>query len=141
MKQLDLHQIELHVPVVAWLLILGHAIFIVVAIFLFSLLAGIGVASGDQTALAVMSLIGTLLAGLLVALGLPGLVAGFGLLARKAWARVLAMVVSVLGLMNFPLGTLIGAYAIWVLLQDAAGDYFNPALAAKPREASAAQPA
>jgi hypothetical protein len=141
MKQLDLHQIELHVPVVAWLLIFGHAIFLVVAIFLFTLLTGIGVVSGDQTALAVMSLIGTLLAGLLLVLGVPGLVAGFGLLARKNWARVLAIVVSVLGLMNFPLGTLVGAYAIWVLLQDAAGDYCNPALAAKPREASAAQPA
>ena len=51
---------------------------------------------------------------------------GFGLLAHKAWARYLAIVVAVLGLINFPIGTLIGLYTLWVLFQERAADYFQP---------------
>ena len=60
-------------------------------------------------------------------LGIQGMVAGYGLLRRKAWGRILAMVVGFLGflgLVNFPLGTAIGIYTFWVLLQDSAADYF-----------------
>jgi hypothetical protein len=58
-------------------------------------------------------------------LGIPGMVAGYGLLRRKAWGNILAMVVGFLGLVNFPLGTAIGIYTFWVLLQDSAADYFT----------------
>jgi hypothetical protein len=34
------------------------------------------------------------------------------------------MVVGFLGLVNFPIGTAIGIYTFWVLLQDAAADVF-----------------
>ena len=43
-------------------------------------------------------------------LGLPGLLAGYGLLTRKPWARILAIVVGILSLLNFPVGTAIGLY-------------------------------
>ena len=125
MNQLNERQMELHVPIVAWLLILGHAFFLLGAALVFSLLTGIGAAVGDRTAWAILGLVGATTGGLLAALALPGLAVGFGLLARQAWARVLAVVVSALGLVNFPLGTLFGVYAIWVLLQDAGGDYFS----------------
>jgi hypothetical protein len=125
MNQLNEQRLQLHVPVVAWLLIIGHAFFLMGAALLFSLFAGIGVAVDDRTALTILGLVGTTMGGLLAALALPGLAAGFGLLARKSWARVLAIVIAALGLANFPVGTLVGAYAIWVLLQDAGGDYFS----------------
>jgi len=47
-----------------------------------------------------------------------GLVGGIGLLAFKAWARYLIIVVAALGCLNIPIGTLKGVYSIWVLLQD-----------------------
>ena len=59
-------------------------------------------------------------------LAIPGLVAGAGLLARKSWARILAIVVGILGLVNFPIGTAIGVYTLFVLMQDAAAEYFAP---------------
>jgi hypothetical protein len=43
---------------------------------------------------------------------------------RKSWGRVLAIVVGVLNLINFPIGTLIGIYTLWVLFQNTAADYF-----------------
>jgi hypothetical protein len=52
-------------------------------------------------------------------------VAGYGLLRRRAWGRILALVVGFLGLVDFPLGTAIGIYTFWVLLQDSAADYFT----------------
>ncbi len=139
MNQLNEQQLQLHVPIVGWLLIVGHVIFLVAAGFVFLLLTSIGVAVRDVEASSILFIVATAVAALLGLLAIPGLVAGFGLLARKNWARILAIVVAILGLLNFPLGTLIGLYAIWVLLQDAATGYFtqhNPDLETMPKPAS-----
>ena len=45
-----------------------------------------------------------------------GVIAGWGLLSWKPWARVLTIVISFLHLLNFPLGTALGIYSLWVLL-------------------------
>lgn len=44
-----------------------------------------------------------------------GFFAGYGLLQRERWARVLTLVLSFLALFNFPLGTALGIYSMWVL--------------------------
>ncbi|MEJ2555557.1 MAG: hypothetical protein P8186_04895 [Anaerolineae bacterium] len=124
MNFLNEHQLKLHVTILGWLYIVGNAIFLLIGAFIFMLLAGIGVASGDSQAMAILSIVGTVVGVLLAVLAIPGLVAGYGLLARKAWGRVLAIVVGILGLINFPVGTAIGIYAILVLLQEGATDYF-----------------
>lgn len=46
---------------------------------------------------------------------------GFGLLRRKPWARPLAIVISILVLLKFPLGTALGVYTLWVLAPAASG--------------------
>jgi hypothetical protein len=45
-----------------------------------------------------------------------GSFAGWGLLRREPWARMLTMVLSFIALLNFPLGTALGVYSLWVLL-------------------------
>ena len=50
---------------------------------------------------------------------------GAGRLAKKPWARWLALVVGGLGLVNFPIGTAVGAYSLWLLLPESAADYFK----------------
>jgi hypothetical protein len=124
MNFLNERQLQLHVTILGWLYIVGNAIFLLIGAFVFMLLAGIGVASGDSQAMAILSIVGTVVGALLAVLAIPGLVAGYGLLARKAWGRVLAIVVGILGLINFPVGTAIGIYAILVLLQEEANGYF-----------------
>lgn len=42
--------------------------------------------------------------------------AGLGLLQRQPWARVLALVLGFISLLNVPFGTALGIYTIWVLL-------------------------
>lgn len=49
---------------------------------------------------------------------LPGIIAGLGLLMNKPWARFLALVLAFVNLMNIPLGSMLGIYAIWVLMNS-----------------------
>mgnify|MGYP003333678977 CR=1 FL=1 len=52
------------------------------------------------------------------ALGVTGLVltiSGGGLLARKSWARILAVIVCAVSLIEMPFGTGLGVYGLWVL--------------------------
>jgi hypothetical protein len=44
------------------------------------------------------------------------LMAGWGLLERQPWARMLTIVLGVVHLVNVPFGTALGAYTLWVLL-------------------------
>ena len=44
------------------------------------------------------------------------LVAGWGLLDRRPWARIVALVLAFLALLRFPFGTALGIYTLWVLL-------------------------
>ena len=55
---------------------------------------------------------------IVVLCALPGLIAGIGFLAYREWARIMLLVVSFFSLVNVPLGTLLGGYSIWVLLQQ-----------------------
>lgn len=54
---------------------------------------------------------------LLVGGGVLGIGAGWGLLDRQAWARMLSMVLACFALLLFvPFGTMLGIYTLWVLL-------------------------
>lgn len=44
------------------------------------------------------------------------LLAGWGLLDRQPWARMLAIVLAFFNLLHAPLGTALGIYTLWVLL-------------------------
>jgi len=48
--------------------------------------------------------------------GAVGILAGVGLLNRASWARMLAIILGCVGLVDMPFGTALGAYTLWVLL-------------------------
>ena len=83
-------------------------------------LIGLGAASDPDALLAVpiIGLIGTVLMLAAVTLSLPGIAAGFGLMNYRPWARLLTVVLSLLHLFNFPFGSALGAYGLWVLLSE-----------------------
>lgn len=58
----------------------------------------------------------TAVSWMLLLLAIPAVVSGFGLRRYNEWARMIALVVSLVCVIMFPFGTLIGAYGIWVLL-------------------------
>ena len=45
-----------------------------------------------------------------------GIIAGWGLLERQPWARMLAIVLGFISLLEMPFGTALGIYTLWVLL-------------------------
>lgn len=45
-----------------------------------------------------------------------GFFAGWGLLQREPWARILTLVLGFISLFHVPFGTAIGIYTLWVLL-------------------------
>jgi hypothetical protein len=95
-----------------------------VAIFM-ALTFARGFAGNDdagQMVLGFLSISLPLLVGFVSSVGLVG---GIGLLAYKPWARYLVIVVSALGCLNIPFGTVKGVYCIWVLIQDETIQLFN----------------
>jgi hypothetical protein len=51
--------------------------------------------------------------------------AGVGLLYYKTWGRVVAVILAVIMLFEFPVGTAIGIYAFWVLLSTHGREHYN----------------
>ena len=126
MKPLTQQEVALHVTILGWVHIATSLFFLLVGAFLFFFLPSVGLVSRDADAIAILSLVGTFVGSFIALLGLPGILAGIGLLLRRTWGRYLAIVVGLLGLINFPIGTLIGAYTLYVLMQSSANDYFGP---------------
>ncbi|MEO6806974.1 MAG: hypothetical protein ABI286_03260 [Edaphobacter sp.] len=49
------------------------------------------------------------------------LVAGYGLLNRRPWGRIVAIIAAILMLIKIPFGTALGIYTLWVLAPGASG--------------------
>ena len=79
----------------------------------------------DTTINFIISSVGTFVGSLLIFLSIPAIVAGVGLIYRKSWSRILALVICALKLLNVPFGTALGAYGIWVLMQDETIELFK----------------
>ena len=120
-------QLEQHVPILGWIHIISSAFFLVLGVFLFLVLGGIGLfaASGDPEAPFILLIVGLFVGGIMVVMALPGILAGWGLLKRKNWGRVLALIVGIINIFNVPIGTAIGVYTLYILLQPEAHPYFN----------------
>jgi hypothetical protein len=92
-------------------------------------------ASPEDAAVAmpILGITGTALSMLLLLLSLPGLITGWGLLKLRPWARVLGIVLAVISLLNFPIGTAIGVYGLWVLLTKETERLFEAPVATLPQ--------
>lgn len=107
-----------HVQILAALTIGFSIVLAMVGLFLLVLLPTIGVAVNDPQALPLLSSIGAILGLFFFLLAVPGIVGGIGLLKRRSWARILVMILGAMHIFNIPLGTLLGGYTFWVLVQD-----------------------
>jgi hypothetical protein len=95
--------------------------------------AGIVGASADPgdaaIAIPILGIAGTALAVFLVLFALPSLITGYGLLNYKPWARIVGIVLSAISLINIPIGTVVGIYGLWVLLNKDTERLFNTPVA------------
>ena len=82
-------------------------------------------------ALPIIGITGVALVAFLVLLSLPGVIIGIGLVQRRPWARIAGIVLSILGLMMVPFGTIVGVYGLWVLFSKETEQLFSVS-AARP---------
>ncbi len=112
-----------HVKVLGILNIVLSALGILVGVVLLMIFGGIaglvGItdhSDGRLIAAPILGGIGLLIFIFLMVVSIPGIVTGVGLLKLRPWARILGIVISALNILNFPFGTAVGVYGLWVLL-------------------------
>lgn len=120
------HSMEKHINLLGWLYVGLNAFMLVLALFVYLFMMGVGVLSGDLEALGIMALLGSFTGFIMVVTSVPGIIAGLGLIKQKPWAKVLAIIVAGLNIMNFPYGTAMSVYTIWVLTQPEVNELFVP---------------
>jgi hypothetical protein len=80
---------------------------------------------GDELPLTILASVAVFVTLFLGILSVPELIGGIGVLNHKNWARYLVIIIAVLNLFNIPVGTAVGIYSIWVLMQDETESLFT----------------
>lgn len=120
-------RMQKHVTIVGILRIVLSSLGLLAAVLVFVLMNfAKGLVGNDQIASAVLTFIGTTIPLFIGTISVLGIAGGIGVLAYKNWARILVLVVSVIGCLNIPIGTLAGVYSIWVLMQSETIKLFTP---------------
>jgi len=121
-----------HVKILGTLHIVFGSLCVLGGLIALAVLTGIAgiVGASDQTqdtavAVPILAGIGLFVCVLCLVVGLPGLIGGIGLLQFKSWARILVIVISALDLIHIPIGTALGIYGFWVLLNPQTEALFN----------------
>lgn len=111
-----------HVKVVAVLYIVMGALNLLGAMFFAFAFSIAGIAagmSGDPDAglaMPVIGITGTALVVFLLCLSIPPIIVGVGLMRFREWARIAGIVIAALLIFHFPIGTAVGVYGLWTLL-------------------------
>jgi hypothetical protein len=79
----------------------------------------------------------TTLGIVVVATAVAEFVAGWGLMQRDRWARVLLLVLAFISLLHVPFGTALGVYTLWVLLPAPSQEEYDTLVAARTAQAAA----
>src|SRR5262245_59439530 len=126
-----MNPMQTHVKVLAILHIVFGALGVLIGLGLFVVFGGVaGLVQMDNDPDAefvapMMCAIGGIVLVVILALSIPGIAAGIGLLSFQPWARILTIVLSILGLLNIPLGTALGVYGLWVLFKAEGAQLFE----------------
>ena len=116
---------QTHIKVLGWLYIVMGIFGILTAFCLATIIFGGGLISQDQTAIWATGIVSAVIGGILLVSSVPGVICGIGLINYKSWARILALILGVLNLVLFPIGTLLGIYTLYVLLDQESAQIIN----------------
>jgi hypothetical protein len=112
-----------HLKVTAVLFVVMGVVLILLALFMsvvFGVVGSIIGASGEEdaaVALAAVGLTGAALTIFLLVMSVPYIICGWGLWKRRSWARIMGIVLAILALLEFPIGTAFGVYALIILFK------------------------
>ncbi len=130
---------EKHVTLVGILTIVYRSMAIIGAIVLFCLAYGFGylmkfISHFDHNEMqevppevfGIIQIILISIGILILIFSIAGIIGAVGVLKKKEWGRITLLVLSFFSLLSIPLGTMLGVYGIWVLLNDETIRIFNP---------------
>jgi hypothetical protein len=129
---------ETHVKVLGILNIISGAFGLCGALLLmvvFGGTAGLVAMDGDPDAaiaLPILGLTGFAVVVFAVLMSLPAVIVGYGLYRLRPWARIAGIVLSIVSLIVFPFGTVLGVYGLWVLFSKEAERLFTGAQVPQP---------
>ena len=122
-----------HVKILGILHIILSALGLVAGLLILLIFGGVaglvsaaGQSPDSALAIPILGSIAGLLFLFVLAISLPGLIGGIGLLYFKPWARILMIVISAMDLLGFPFHTALGIYGLWVLLNRETEQLFVP---------------
>jgi hypothetical protein len=124
MNTMTKSDMDTHVRILGWIYLVMSGLMLLGGVCMFFFMLTTGFLSGEAEAAGIMGIVAVVVGGMFLVFSLPGLAAGYGLLKRKSWARILAIIVGVLNITNVPIGTAVGIYTLYVLLQESASTYF-----------------
>jgi hypothetical protein len=107
-----------HLTLLSVLFLTFDSILFLLGIGFFSGFSLIGNLVNNTTASTVLSYVGTGIGTLLLIISIPGIITGIGLMLRKSWSRIMALILCTIKLFNIPFGTALGIYGIWLLMQN-----------------------
>jgi hypothetical protein len=127
-------QNHIHLLGVLWLALsalnaIGGLILVIVANTLLAHLNQLG--APQEFPRGFLTVLVTSLGIIVLAKSVAGFFAGWGLMQREPWARVLALVLAFLSLFNVPLGTAVGVYTLWVLLPGQSQEEYDALVSAQ----------
>jgi hypothetical protein len=114
-----------HVKVVGALHIGLGGLGLLIACLTFVILVGVGRLVDDTDAPNILNFIAVVVGVFLSVISIPSIIGGIGLLQGQEWARLVVLVLSGLHLFNIPVGTAVGIYSIWALVQPETVELFN----------------
>jgi len=115
---------ETNIKVLGWLYIVLGVLGVLLGAFILVFLLSIGVVADDREAMGILFIVGMFVGAVMTVVSAPGIFVGFGLLNFKSWARVFALVLGILNLPGFPMGTVLGVYTLISLLTEDAAVLF-----------------
>ena len=101
-----------------------------VLVLVFGGVAALVGAEGDPDAalvVPILGLTGFALVLIVVTLSLPSIIIGYGLYRLRSWSRIAGIVLSIVSLISFPFGTILGVYGLWVLFSKDGETLFETA--------------
>ena len=108
---------EQHIKILGILFIVSGVLSIMFGLVIVTIFFGSGILSGNERLLAVFTIISTAIASFSFVTGIPEIIGGWGLLNRRSWSRILIIIMSIINLIGFPVGTALGIYGLWVLFK------------------------
>lgn len=114
-----------HIKILGIATIVFHVLLALIIVIIIPTFVLAGLLAEDPIAVSIIGSVGVVLVVVILALALPGIIGGIGLLRHKSWARILVLIANTLHILSFPFGTALAAYSFWVLTKEDAIDLLD----------------